>query len=316
MPRPTAVHASKLATLPDRAITGKGSTHLKALRREALATLTNVDWPNIDAATSRDHAEQIAGRVVTQTWLLAHTLRLQGLIPTTTDRLTAIPRTDSPSPSHSYPNLRPVCPNCGQWQHRRTPGGHFVGPDWQRYTTRDCFNECATRGLHGLPLQADAHILEYHRSNLESVEAHEPSGLLTGSTPTARVQQAQALDRIAESHPPILAGDLADWTSVRAGRLKVRVLSGWSRDTTPCAYGRSTDAGTSVLVRITTRGNPYYREGERVSVSPTWLSLRTRHQDLLWAEVQTGPEVCIGCGSTYPDSHTPTCQRVTRTGPR
>ena len=80
-------------------------------------------------------------------------------------------------------------------------------------------------------------------------------------------------DKAIESgYSPILAGDLATWSTVRAGDIKVRVLSGWISDTTPCAYGRS--AETTVLVQITSRGNRYYREGEHVSVSPLWLNLR------------------------------------------
>ena len=78
---------------------------------------------------------------------------------------------------------------------------------------------------------------------------------------------AGILDRV--SHPAIQPGDRATWTTVRAGFVRVVVLSG-----NGARYGVSHDA--TVLVRVASKPNAFYRQGEQVSVSPLWLTLRTR----------------------------------------
>lgn len=90
-------------------------------------------------------------------------------------------------------------------------------------------------------------------------------------------------DKAIESgYSQILAGDLATWRTVRAGNIKVMIICANN-----CAYGRSAPTDKNVFVRITSRwsgpflGGRYYRTGERVSVSPLWLSLRKRQAELI-----------------------------------
>ena len=70
-----------------------------------------------------------------------------------------------------------------------------------------------------------------------------------------------------KDRPQVTIGDLATYSTVGAGRPKVKVLDiVWE-------YFRFTHY-RMVKVRVTDRSNPIYRTGEVMTVSPIWLDQR------------------------------------------